>query len=131
MDGKRLIKEREISGGEPDTTNNRMELLAAIKALEALSRPSRISILTDSAYVKNGITAWIRLWKTNGWRTSTKDPVKNADLWKQLDALQVQHKVTWQWVKGHSVSKGNQRADKLARKGMAAFRKKRRRDTQT
>lgn len=124
MDGERVIKERELCGGEADTTNNRMELLAAINALEALDRASPITIVTDSQYVKNGVTSWIHGWKKNGWKTAAKKPVKNADLWQQLDAAQARHKVTWEWVKGHAGHPENERADELARAGMAPFKGK-------
>jgi len=117
----RVVKERELSGGEALTTNNRMELLAAISALESLTRPSEITIVTDSAYVKNGITQWLAGWKRNGWRTSTRKPVKNEDLWRRLDEAQARHRVTWTWVKGHAGHPENERADELARKGMAPF----------
>ena len=122
-DGSAEVKRRELSGGEPGTTNNRMELLAAISALESLSRTSRITIVTDSQYVKNGVTSWIHGWKRNGWKTSAKKPVKNEDLWKRLDAAQAQHDVTWEWVKGHAGHPENERADELARAGMAPFKK--------
>ena len=101
-DGGTIVKQRELQGGEPHTTNNRMELLAAISALEALSRVSDLVIVTDSAYVKNGVTTWIHGWKRNGWRTSGKDPVKNVDLWQRLDAAALRHKVEWRWIKGHA-----------------------------
>ena len=114
--------ERELSGGEPATTNNRMELMAAISALEALNRAVDITIVTDSAYVKNGVTEWIHGWKRNGWRTASKDPVKNAELWQRLDAAQGQHKVTWRWIKGHAGHAENERADALARAGMAPYK---------
>lgn len=117
-----VVKERELKGGEPQTTNNRMELMAAISALEALNRPVEITIVTDSAYVKNGVTEWIHGWKRNGWRTAAKDPVKNAELWQRLDAAQGQHKVTWRWIKGHAGHAENERADALARAGMAPFK---------
>jgi ribonuclease HI len=120
-DGK-VVKERELKGGEADTTNNRMEMLAAINALEALERPSEITIVTDSAYVKNGVTGWIFGWKNNGWRTSSKKPVKNVDLWQRIDAAQERHTVTWEWVKGHAGHPENERADELARAGMAPFK---------
>jgi len=122
MDGDRVVKERELSGGEAATTNNRMELLAAIAALESLTRPSSITIVTDSAYVKNGITAWLHGWKRNGWRTAARKPVKNEDLWRRLDAAQMRHDVTWEWVKGHAGHPENERADALARAGMAPFK---------
>jgi len=122
LDGDRIVKEREIEGGERETTNNRMELLAAINALESLSRPSAITIVTDSAYVKNGVTGWIHGWKKNGWRTAAKKPVKNEDLWRRLDEAQARHDVTWEWVKGHAGHPENERADALARAGMAPFK---------
>lgn len=121
--GETILKERELKGGEADTTNNRMELLAAISALEALERPSKLTIVTDSAYVKNGITGWLHGWKRNGWKTSTKKPVKNVDLWQRLDTAQARHDVTWKWIKGHAGHEGNERADELARAGMAPFKK--------
>ena len=120
-DGK-VVKERTLSGGEPHTTNNRMELLAAISALEALTRVSELTIVTDSAYVKNGVTEWIHGWKRNGWKTSGKDPVKNVDLWQRLDTAQAKHKVIWRWIKGHAGHAENERADELARAGMAPFK---------
>lgn len=123
VDGDTVLKERELSGGEADTTNNRMELLAAINALETLARPSVITIVTDSAYVKNGVTGWIHGWKRNGWKTSNKKPVKNVELWQRLDAAQADHQVTWEWVKGHAGHPENERADELAREGMAPFKK--------
>jgi len=123
-DGDTVLRERELSGGAPDTTNNRMELLAAISALEALSRPSAITIVTDSAYVKNGVTGWIHGWKRNGWKTSNKKPVKNVDLWQRLDEAQARHDVTWEWVKGHAGHPENERADELARAGMKPFKPK-------
>lgn len=122
LDGANVVKERELSGGEELTTNNRMELLAAIHALESLTRPSRITVVTDSAYVKNGVTGWIHGWKRNGWKTSNKKPVKNAELWQRLDAAQSAHDVTWEWVKGHAGHPENERADELARAGMAPFK---------
>ena len=122
MDGDRVVKERELCGGEAGTTNNRMELLAAIHALETLSRPTRITIVTDSAYVKNGVTGWIHGWKRNGWKTASKKPVKNVELWQRLDEAQRTHDVTWQWVKGHAGHPENERADELARTGMAPFK---------
>ncbi|MCE6952627.1 ribonuclease HI [Cereibacter sphaeroides] len=121
-DGEAVVKERTLSGGEQLTTNNRMELLAAISALEALSRPAEITIVTDSAYVKNGVTTWIHGWKKNGWKTADRKPVKNADLWERLDAAQKRHKVTWRWIKGHAGHAENERADELARAGMAPFK---------
>ena len=113
---------KELSDGFELTTNNRMELLAAISALEALTRESHLTIVTDSAYVKNGVTEWIHGWKRNGWRTAGKDPVKNADLWQRLDAAQARHKVIWRWIKGHAGHAENERADELARAGKAPFK---------
>lgn len=121
-DGGAVVKERELQGGEKLTTNNRMELMAAISALEALSMPVEITIVTDSAYVKNGVTEWIHGWKRNGWRTAGKDPVKNVELWQRLDAAQARHKVIWRWIKGHAGHAENERADALARAGMAPFK---------
>ena len=121
-DGDAVVKTRELHGGEADTTNNRMELLAAIAALESLTRPSALTIVTDSAYVKNGVTTWIHSWKRNNWRTAAKKPVKNVDLWKRIDAAQARHDVTWEWVKGHAGHPENERADELARAGMAPFK---------
>ena len=114
-------REKELFGGEPLTTNNRMELTAVIRALEALTRPCQVQITTDSQYVKNGITTWIHNWKRNGWRTAAKQPVKNDDLWRQLDALAAQHEVRWAWVKGHSGHPENERADALANRGIDAL----------
>ena len=119
-----IIKERHLKGGETNTTNNRMELKAAIAALEALGRTSNITIITDSNYVKNGITDWVHGWKHNGWRTSNKKPVKNVELWQRLDAAQQRHSVTWKWVKGHAGNPENERADELARQGMEPFKTK-------
>ena len=121
-DGDAVVKERELKGGEAQTTNNRMELLAAIHALETLERETEITIVTDSNYVKNGITAWIFGWKKNGWKNAAKKPVKNAELWQRLDAANARHKVTWEWVKGHAGHPENERADALARAGMAPFK---------
>ncbi|MCB2115026.1 MAG: ribonuclease HI [Rhodobacteraceae bacterium] len=123
-DGETVVKTRELQGGEADTTNNRMELLAAITALETLSRASALTIVTDSAYVKNGVSQWIHGWKRNGWRTADKKPVKNVDLWQRLDAAQARHRVTWEWIKGHAGHAENERADELARAGMAPFKPK-------
>ncbi|MGB3688357.1 MAG: ribonuclease HI [Jannaschia helgolandensis] len=120
-----VLRERELKGGAADTTNNRMELLAAIHALEALERPSTLTLVTDSAYVKGGITVWMHGWKKNGWKTSTRKPVKNEDLWKRLDTAQARHKVIWKWVKGHAGHPENEKADELARAGMAPFKDKR------
>ncbi|MGY6547440.1 MAG: ribonuclease HI [Roseinatronobacter sp.] len=119
-----VIKARELCGGEAQTTNNRMELMAAITALETLSQPSEITIVTDSAYVKNGVTGWIHGWKRNGWRTADRKPVKNVELWQRLDAAQARHQVIWKWVKGHAGHPENERADALARAGMAPFKVK-------
>ncbi len=121
-DNGRLLKERLLKGGEAETTNNRMELLAAISALEALDRPSTLTVVTDSNYVKNGVTSWIFGWKKNGWKTAGKKPVKNVDLWQRLDEAQARHQVTWEWVKGHAGHPENERADELAREGMAPFK---------
>ena len=107
--------EKVLSGAEADTTNNRMELRAAIEGLEALKRPCRVTVHTDSQYVKNGITRWLAGWKRNGWRTAGKAPVKNIDLWQRLDAAPEPHDIEWTWVKGHSGNVGNERADALAR----------------
>ncbi len=114
--------EREISGGEADTTNNRMELMAAIRALEALTRPVTARVHTDSTYVKDGITKWMAQWKVRGWRTAAKKPVKNVDLWQRLDAAAAGHDVSWHWVRGHSGHPENERADELARQGLAEAR---------
>ncbi|TKW67791.1 MAG: ribonuclease HI [Paracoccus denitrificans] len=122
MKGDEIVKERELSGGEADTTNNRMELMAAISALETLTRASAITITTDSAYVKNGVTSWIHGWKRNGWKTADRKPVKNVDLWQRLDAAQSRHKVTWAWIKGHAGHPENERADELARAGMSPYK---------
>ena len=120
--GDKVTKQRQLKGGATETTNNRMELMAAISALETLSRRSAITIVTDSVYVKDGVTKWIFGWKKNGWKTAAKKPVKNEDLWKRLDAAQAQHQVTWQWVKGHVGHPENELADELARAGMAPFK---------
>lgn len=114
--------EREIYGGEPETTNNRMELTAAIQALQALTEPCTVELTTDSTYVKDGITKWLQNWKSNGWKTAAKKPVKNQDLWKQLEAQTVRHAVDWRWVKGHSGHPDNERADALANRGMNEIR---------
>ena len=113
---------REISGAEPDTTNNRMELMAAIASLEALKRPCRVVLHTDSQYVKGGITSWIFGWKRNGWKTSDKKPVKNTDLWQALDSAIGRHQIEWRWVKGHAGNERNERADELARLAIKAMR---------
>ncbi|MCY4551638.1 MAG: ribonuclease HI [Defluviicoccus sp.] len=114
--------EKELCGGEAATTNNRMELMAAIKAIEALKRPSRVRLHTDSTYLRDGITRWIRGWKANGWKTAAKKPVKNVDLWKRLDALAAGHEIDWRWVRGHAGHPDNERADALARDGLALAR---------
>jgi len=108
-------RERELAGGDPATTNNRMELMAAIQGLEALKRPCRVRLFTDSIYVRDGVTKWIHGWKKNGWRTADKKPVKNVELWQRLDAARAPHQVDWIWVKGHSGHAENERADQLAR----------------
>jgi ribonuclease HI len=113
---------REIKGGEPLTTNNRMELMAAIAALEALKRPCTVDLHTDSQYLRNGIMTWINGWKRNGWKTSDKKPVKNVDLWQRLDAAISHHKVRWHWVRGHAGHDLNERADELARAAIAEIR---------
>jgi ribonuclease HI len=122
LQGDAVVKERELQGGEGQTTNNRMELMAAITALETLERPATITIVTDSAYVKNGVTSWIHGWKRNGWRTADKKPVKNVELWQRLEAAAARHQVTWEWIKGHAGHPENERADELARAGMAPFK---------
>ena len=111
-------EEKELCGGEAETTNNRMELRAAIEGLNALTRRSRVRLHTDSQYVKNGITDWIRNWKARGWKTAAKKPVKNVDLWKALDEASSRHDVQWEWVRGHAGHEGNERADELARAGI-------------
>ncbi len=115
-------KRREINGGAPETTNNRMELTAAIEALNVLTRPASVDLFTDSEYVKNGITQWLKGWKARGWRTADKKPVKNLDLWQALDAAVARHEIVWRWVKGHAGTELNERADELARNGMAPYR---------
>lgn len=122
-DGDTLLKERTLNGGEALTTNNRMELMAAISALEALTRDTTLIVVTDSNYVKNGVTSWIHGWKKNGWKTADRKPVKNDDLWKRLDLAQARHKVEWRWIKGHAGHAENERADELAREGMAPFKR--------
>lgn len=119
-DGETVLRERELSGGEADTTNNRMELLAAINALETLDRGTKLTVVTDSSYVKDGITKWIHGWKRNGWKK--KGGLKNVDLWQRLDAAAARHDVTWEWVKGHAGHPENEKADELARAGMAPFK---------
>ena len=114
--------EKELKGGEPHTTNNRMELMAAIAALESLKRPCAVDLYTDSEYLRGGITGWIKGWKANGWRTADKKPVKNIDLWQRLDAALGAHHIQWHWVKGHAGHAMNERADQLARDGLVAAR---------
>jgi len=114
-------QERELKGGEKLTTNNRMELTAAIEALESLKRPCAVSVHTDSQYLRGGVTGWLSRWKRNGWRTADKKPVKNEDLWRRLDAATQRHDIEWRWVKGHDGDQYNERADELAREGMASF----------
>jgi len=114
--------EKELWGGAAETTNNRMEMTAAIEALKALKRPCKIRLHTDSQYLKNGITTWIKNWKRNGWRTADRKPVKNVDLWQSLEAELETHDVHWVWVKGHAGNDGNERADALANRGMADYR---------
>jgi ribonuclease HI len=112
-------REKEIFGGEAQTTNNRMELVAVIRALEALTRGCDVDLYVDSQYVKNGMESWIHGWKKNGWRTSDRKPVKNAELWRELDALARMHRIRWHWVRGHADTPGNHRADELANRGVA------------
>jgi ribonuclease HI len=114
--------EKELFGGEPQTTNNRMELMAVIQALGSLKRRCPVAIYTDSEYVKNGITTWIHGWKTRGWRTADKKPVKNVDLWQRLDQAVAEHQVSWHWVRGHTGDPGNERADALANRGVDLVR---------
>ena len=121
-DGDTIVKTRSLCGGAPDTTNNQMELMAAISALETLKSATTITIITDSVYVKDGITKWIFGWKKNGWRNAAKKPVKNIVFWKRLDAAQARHTVTWKWIKGHAGHAENEQADELARKGMEPFK---------
>ncbi len=116
-------REKELMGGEPLTTNNRMELTAAIAALETLTRPCMVALHTDSQYLRGGVTGWLTTWKRNGWRTSDKKPVKNEDLWRRLDEAASRHDIDWLWVRGHAGDPLNERADELAREGMAPFRK--------
>ncbi len=111
-------REKELHGGEPGTTNNRMELTAVIRALEALKRPCKVVVHTDSVYVQKGITEWIHGWKKRGWKTASKEPVKNIDLWQELDRLVQTHSIDWRWVKGHAGHEGNERADALANRGV-------------
>ena len=119
-----IVKERELSGGAGETTNNQMELMAAISALETLERASSITVVTDSSYVKDGVSTWIHGWKRNGWKTAAKKPVKNVELWQRLDDAQARHNVTWEWVKGHAGHPENERADALARAGMEPYKPK-------
>ena len=123
-DGETTMKTRSLSGGCAETTNNQMELTAAIMALDALERPSSITIVTDSSYVKDGITKWILSWKKNGWKTAAKKAVKNEELWKKLDIATQHHEVSWEWIKGHAGHVENEEADELARNGMAPFKSK-------
>jgi ribonuclease HI len=118
-------REKEFSGGEPMTTNNRMELTAAIMALEGLTRPCTVDLFTDSQYVRDGITKWLRNWKARGWRTADKKPVKNEDLWRRLDEARTRHQVVWHWVRGHADDPLNHRVDALAVAAMAPFKTKR------
>ncbi len=117
-------REKELSGGEPATTNNRMELMAAISALEALTRPCSVDLYTDSQYVRGGVTSWISMWKMRGWKTADRKPVKNVELWRRLEEAAARHDVVWHWVRGHAGNEMNERADELARAGMAPFLKK-------
>jgi len=117
-------RERELSGGESATTNNRMELMAAIVALEALTRPCAVDLHTDSQYVRNGVTQWLAGWKARGWKTADRKPVKNVELWRRLEEASERHEVEWRWVRGHAGDEMNERADALARAGMAPFLKK-------
>jgi len=110
--------EKELCGGEQQTTNNRMELMAVIRGLEALKRPSRVQITTDSQYVKRGVTEWMARWRRNGWRTADRQPVKNRDLWERLDQAMAHHELAWQWVRGHQGHAENERADRLANQGI-------------
>lgn len=114
--------EKELKGGAKETTNNRMELQAAISALEALKRPCQVALYTDSVYVRDGITKWLKNWQRNGWKTAAKKPVKNAELWHHLSDAMKAHEIEWHWIKGHAGNPGNERADELAREGMAPFR---------
>ena len=114
--------EKELCGGEAETTNNRMEITAAIRALEALKRPVRVRLYTDSQYLRNGVTLWLQRWQTNGWRTADRKPVKNVDLWQRLLELLARHEVDWRWVKGHAGHPENERADALARRGLGQAR---------
>ena len=124
IEGGGVVKERELSGAEAVTTNNRMELMAAIAALEALERPAAITVVTDSTYLRDGVAKWIHGWKRNGWKTADKKPVKNAELWQRLDAARDRHKVRWQWVRGHAGHAQNERADGLARAAIRALKER-------
>ena len=117
---------KELKGGEPDTTNNRMELMAAIAALDALKRACEVELHTDSQYLRLGVTEWLKGWKQNGWRTSAKKPVKNEDLWRRLDEVAQRHRIDWRWVKGHAGHDENERADELAREGLREAKEARR-----
>ena len=119
---KTVVKTRELNGGDGYTTNNRMELMAAIRALESLKFRSKVTIVTDSQYLKNGITQWIERWKANGWLTRERNPVKNSDLWQRLDKIRGDHHVEWRWVRGHADDSGNEKADRLARDGMQPYK---------
>ena len=121
-EGAKVVKSRELFGGEAETTNNRMELTAAIEGLSALDRATVVTVVTDSAYVKDGISKWMHGWKRNGWKTAAKKPVKNEELWKALDQAQARHNVSWEWVKGHAGHPENELADGLANKGMEPFK---------
>jgi len=114
---------KELKGGEAATTNNRMEMTAAIRALESLKRAGTVDLYTDSTYVRDGIMGWLAKWKKNGWKTAAKKPVKNEDLWRELDEAAARHEIVWHWVKGHDGNPGNERADELAREGMAPFKR--------
>jgi ribonuclease HI len=116
---------KELKGGAPETTNNRMELQAAIEALDALKRASTVDFYTDSQYVRGGVMGWIKGWKKNGWKTADRKPVKNVDLWQKLDELAARHSIVWHWVRGHAGTEENERADELAREGMKPFKPKR------
>jgi ribonuclease HI len=124
INANEVVKERELSGGASETTNNQMELMAAISALETLERASTITVVTDSSYVKDGVSTWIHGWKRNGWKTAAKKPVKNVELWQRLDTARSRHNVTWEWVKGHAGHPENERADALARAGMEPYKAK-------
>ncbi len=121
-DGATLLKSRELSGAAPESTNNRMEMMAAIVALETLGRPCALTVVTDSTYLRDGITGWIHGWKANGWKTASKKPVKNTDLGQRLDLAQARHRVTWEWIKGHAGHEQNERADRLARSEIKALK---------